>query len=65
MLAGTSPLRLGSFRFRIRDRDTKFTAAFEAVFARAGVRIVKSSPQGAPGELLFRALGADGSSRVH
>lgn len=37
--------RIGTFRFLIRDRDTKFTAAFDAVFASAGVRIVKSAPQ--------------------
>ena len=37
--------RIGPFRFLIRDRDTRFTAAFNAVFASAGVRIVKSPPQ--------------------
>jgi putative transposase len=34
--------RVDAFKFVIRDRDTKFTAAFDAVFTAAGVRIIKA-----------------------
>ena len=37
--------RLESLAFLIRDRDSKFTAAFDAVFATEGIRILKSPPQ--------------------
>ena len=30
------------FKFLIRDRDTKFTAAFDAVFTAVGMRIIRS-----------------------
>jgi putative transposase len=34
--------RAGHFKFLIRDRDSKFTCAFDEVFAGNGTRIIKT-----------------------
>jgi hypothetical protein len=34
--------RVDSVRFLIRDRDTKFPTAFDAVFTAAGVTVLRS-----------------------
>jgi transposase InsO family protein len=34
--------RAGQFKFLIRDRDSKFTCAFDEVFAGNGMRIIKT-----------------------
>jgi putative transposase len=37
--------RVGRFKFLIRDRDAKYAAAFDAVFASEGIAILRTPPQ--------------------
>ena len=57
--------RIGCFRFLIRDRDAKFTSAFDAIFASEGVTIGQDPAADPEGELLCREMGTHRTSRVH
>jgi putative transposase len=48
--------RAGHFKLLIRDRDRKFTCAFDEVFAGNGTPIIKTPVPVNPGELLRRAV---------
>jgi putative transposase len=37
--------RADGFRFLLRDRDTKFTAAFDTIFTAAGIDVLRTPPQ--------------------
>ena len=37
--------QVDAFSFLIRDRDIKFTASFDAVFADAGITVLRSPPR--------------------
>ena len=56
--------RAGQFGFLIRDRDSKFTAAFDDVFTGNGARIIKAPARSAPGKFLCGAVRGNTAARV-
>jgi hypothetical protein len=48
--------RIGTVKFLIRDRDSRFTATFDAVFVAEGIRIVRTPPQAPRANAIYQSL---------
>jgi putative transposase len=56
--------RKQSFRFLLRDRDSKFSGDFDQIFRSEGMKIVRTPIPGAERERVCRALGRHPPARV-
>jgi hypothetical protein len=56
--------RAEKFKFLIRARDSRFTTAFDAVFAGADVRIIRTPVQATTGERDRRTLHRHPATRM-
>jgi putative transposase len=50
--------RVNSVKFLLRDRDSRFTTAFDAVFAAEGIRILTSPPRAPRANTLCERMSA-------